>query len=57
MSADSAMESPSMNPDANQSLDRTPECAIVVSWPDLTHGAETGLIRDTASLPPAHWNT
>ena len=45
MSADSATKNRPMNPDANQSLDRTLECAIVVSWPDLTHSAQTGLIH------------
>ncbi len=34
-----------MNRDANQSLDRVLECAIVVSWPDLAHGAHTDLIH------------
>jgi hypothetical protein len=41
-----------MNPEANQSLDRTLECAIVVSWPDLTHGAQTGLIHVEYGFAP-----
>jgi len=41
-----------MNPDANQTLDRALECAIVVSWPDLTHGDETGLIHVEYSFTP-----
>ena len=41
-----------MNSDANQSLDRTLECAIVVSWPDLTHGAQTGLIHVEYGFAP-----
>ena len=41
-----------MNSAANQSLDRTLECAIVVSWPDLTHGAQTGLIHVEYGFAP-----
>ncbi len=41
-----------MNSDSNQSLDRTLECAIVVSWPDLTHGAQTGLIHVEYGFAP-----
>jgi hypothetical protein len=41
-----------MNPDANESLDRALECAIVVSWPDLTHGAQTGLIHVEYGFAP-----
>jgi hypothetical protein len=41
-----------MNPEANQTLDRTLECAIVVSWPDLTHGAQTGLIHVEYGFAP-----
>ena len=41
-----------MNSGANQSLDRTLECAIVVSWPDLTHGAQTGLIHVEYGFAP-----
>ncbi len=59
-----------MNPDANQSLDRTLESAIVVSWLDLTHGAQAGLIhveygfaitgtldylKVWSSIAPGHW--
>ena len=41
-----------MIPAANQSLDRTLECAIVVSWPDLTRGAQTGLIHVEYGFAP-----
>jgi len=41
-----------MNSAANQSLDRTLECAILVSWPDLTHGAQTGLIHVEYGFAP-----
>ncbi|HZQ25751.1 MAG TPA: hypothetical protein VFA89_23375 [Terriglobales bacterium] len=42
-----------MNPDPTQSLDQTLESAIVVSWPDLTHGAQTGLIHVEYGFAPA----
>jgi hypothetical protein len=34
-----------MKPNGNQSLERILESAIVVSWPDLMPGAQTGLIH------------
>lgn len=34
-----------MNPNENQSLDQTLEAAVVVSWMDLMHGHQTGLIH------------
>jgi hypothetical protein len=42
-----------VNPDATQSLDRALECAIVVSWPELTHGAGTGLIHVEYGFAPS----
>ena len=41
-----------MEADGKQSLDRTLECAIVVSWPDFTHGAQTGLIHVEYGFAP-----
>jgi hypothetical protein len=41
-----------MKPDGKQSLDRTLECAIVVSWPDFMHGAQTGLIHIEYAFAP-----
>lgn len=41
-----------MEADAKPSLDRTLESAIVVSWPDLTHGAQTGLIHIEYAFAP-----
>ncbi len=52
MSLDSTTENRATNPDATQNLDRTLECAIVVSWPDLTHGAATGLIHVEYGFAP-----
>jgi hypothetical protein len=52
MSAGSAAENRPVNPEANQSLDRALECAIVVSWPDLTHGDQTGLIHVEYGFAP-----
>jgi hypothetical protein len=52
MSADSVAEKRPMEAYAKPSLDRTLECAIVVSWPDLTHGAQTGLIHIEYALAP-----
>lgn len=34
-----------MIPDENKSLERALESAIIVSWKDLMHGAQTGLIH------------
>ena len=34
-----------MIPDENKSLERALESAIIVSWTDLMHGAQTGLIH------------
>jgi hypothetical protein len=52
MSGDSATKNRRMNSDANQRLERTLECAIVVSWPDLTRGAQTGLIHVEYGFAP-----
>ena len=41
-----------MEADGKQSLDRTLECAIVVSWPDFTHSAQTGLIHVEYGFAP-----
>lgn len=53
MSADSVTENRPMNFDATQSLDQALECAIVVSWPELTHGAQTGLIHVEYGFAPS----
>jgi hypothetical protein len=53
MSANSTTESRPRNVDATQSLDRALECAIVVSWPELTHGAQTGLIHVEYGFAPS----
>jgi len=39
--------------DQNQSLERILESAIVVSWEDLMHGAQTGLIHIEYNFAPA----
>ena len=52
MSAGYAPENRLTNRDANQSLDRALECAIVVSWPDLAHGAQTDLIHIEYAFAP-----
>ena len=52
MSAGYAPENRLTNRDANQSLDRVLECAIVVSWPDLAHGAQTDLIHIEYAFAP-----
>lgn len=41
-----------MKPDEKQSLERTLESAIVVSWTDLMHGAQTGLIHVEYGFAP-----
>jgi len=41
-----------MKSDEKQSLDRTLESAIVVSWTDLMHGAQTGLIHVEYGFAP-----
>jgi hypothetical protein len=41
-----------MKPDENKSLERTLESAIVVSWTDLMHGAQTGLIHIEYGFAP-----
>jgi hypothetical protein len=38
--------------DQNQSLERILESAIVVSWEDLMHGAQTGLIHIEYNFAP-----
>ena len=52
MSADCVTENPRMEADAKPSLDRTLECAIVVSWSDLTHGTQTDLIHVEYGFAP-----
>jgi hypothetical protein len=52
MSAGSAVENRPVNPEANQSLDRALECAIVVSWPELTPDTQTGLIHVEYGFAP-----
>ena len=42
-----------MKPDEKQSLDQTLESAVVVSWIDLMHGAQTGLIHVEYGFAPA----
>jgi hypothetical protein len=37
----------------NQDLDRTLESAVIVSWTDLMHGAEAGLIHIEYGFAPA----
>ena len=39
--------------DQNQNLERTLESAVVVSWEDLMHGAQTGLIHIEYNFAPA----
>ena len=40
-----AVENEPMIPDANNSLERTLESAIIVSWKELMYGGQTGLIH------------
>ena len=41
-----------MEADAKPSLDRTLECAILVSWSDFMRGTQTGLIHIEYALAP-----
>jgi hypothetical protein len=41
-----------MRPDENKSLDRALESAIIVSWTDLMHDADTGLIHVQYGFAP-----
>lgn len=41
-----------MKSDVNQSLDRTLESAVVMSWADLMHDAQTGLIHIEYAFAP-----
>jgi hypothetical protein len=41
-----------MKPDVDQSLDRTLESAVIVSWADLMHDAQSGLIHVEYGFPP-----
>jgi hypothetical protein len=41
-----------MNPDENVSLERALESAIIVSWTDLMHGDQTGLIHIEYGFAP-----
>src|SRR4029453_4102657 len=42
-----------MKPDEKQSLERLLESAAVVSWADLMHGAQTGLIHIEYGFAPS----
>jgi len=42
-----------MKSDVNQSLDRTLESAVIVSWTDLMHDAQTGLIHIEYGFAPS----
>jgi len=42
-----------MNPNGNSNLERILESAIVVSWADLVHDAQTGLIHIEYGFAPA----
>jgi hypothetical protein len=52
MSTPAATENRSTKPAENQSLERAIESAIVVSWTDLMHGAQTGLIHVEYGFAP-----
>lgn len=41
-----------MMPDKNKSLEHVLESAIIVSWKDLTHGVQTGLIHIEYGFAP-----
>lgn len=45
-------ENKSMSPNEKQSLDQTLEAAVVVSWIDLMHGNQTGLIHIEYGFAP-----
>jgi len=42
-----------MKLDENQGLEQVLESAVVVSWADLMHGAQTGLIRIEYGFAPS----
>jgi hypothetical protein len=42
-----------MNSEVNQTLERTLESAVIVSWADLIHNAQTGLIHIEYGFAPA----
>jgi hypothetical protein len=42
-----------MKSEVNQSLERTLESAVIVSWADLIHNAQTGLIHIEYGFAPA----
>lgn len=42
-----------MKLDVNQSLERTLQSAVIVSWPELMHDARTGLIHIEYGFAPA----
>jgi len=42
-----------MKPNENQSFERILESAIVISWPDLMRGAQTGLIHIEYGFTPS----
>ena len=52
MSTDCVTKNRRMEADAKPSLDRTLECAIVVSWSDFMRGTQTGLIHIEYALAP-----
>jgi hypothetical protein len=52
MSADCVTENRRMEADAKPSLDRTLECAILVSWSDFMRGTHTGLIHIEYAFAP-----
>src|SRR5690349_7279192 len=52
MSAHAATENRPMQADENQSLERALESAIVVSWTDLMHGSQTGLVHVEYGFAP-----
>jgi hypothetical protein len=50
--SEESLRSEWMENNGNQSLDQILECAIVVSWADLMHGAEAGLIHIEYGFAP-----
>jgi hypothetical protein len=52
MSTDCVTKNRRMEADAKPSLDRTLECAIVVSWSDFMRGTQTGLIHIEYAFAP-----
>ena len=50
--ADCVTENRPMEAEVNQSLERTLECAVIVSWADFTHDSQTGLIHVEYGFAP-----